>query len=703
MKVIKTTASIKDSTALYSLIRSVALYYKAILEEDEETARELIRACINCTVESKSILGKEGIGIPAGVANEFVKQLKMWADQRINWDNELHARRFDNVAEEYLLYLYTVILEMPDEDLNVRQSEILAHFEESEFILLRSMLGYALNMGSTYGRAVAIENNLTANAQLFPEDKAFYTKYIDSLTEDGYERPADYELNETSARNILEQNSITTIEGDDLLPTFEGLKDLATKNPEQYKQFELVRKFLRVQAYRAIVANLVYDNEGSPTPWNIVHRQVTTREQVYIPRDIFPNAEWTGLVEAQRTQSSSSYAISHKSPFGEELKQVPIGNVQMNPKYTKGSTEFVCRYVKPTSQGQSVVYAYTLGANKEKNLARFDQMRTILANVDKYRATWMKDLKRLSVALDKYGDQLVKHATAKNPASVKITAPTPPIWRQGILAMLCEIGYQSAPRTGEDGTSSLDKGTGKRITTYALSTLKLAHLKTEPVGAHPVLRAVSDEPLSMDDAVARTIVFMYRGKAAEPQQHTFTLTPSDGDTVSRKLLMTAMHGYINVLANAYKLDAQEHGHTKDEIMRTALFRIPNKRIGDNPDIESWVNVINKTINAYLKNTVKFPSTFKQFRKLKATKVFIDYMDSVKGELTEGTIEHHIRQGAGLAGDALGHAAGKSKAQGTMALQYYIDAMTILRYYEELGIDPSNGIGNLIKDNIQDTK
>lgn len=703
MKVIKTTASIKDSASLYSLIRSVALYYKAILEDDEETARNLVKACIACTIESKPILGKEGIGIPAGTANEFVKQLRMWADQRINWDNELHARRFDNVAEEYLLYLYTVILEMPDEELNERQSEILQHFDESEFILLRSMLGYALNMGSKYGRAVTIENTLTVNAQMFPEDKAFYSKYIDSLTEDGYERPADYEINETSARNILEQNNITTIEGDDLLPTFEGLKDLAKKNPEQFKQFEAIRKFLRVQAYRAIVANLVYDNSGVPTPWNTVHRQVTTRELVYIPRDIFPNNEWTGLVEAQRTSSSSSYAISHKSPFGEDLKQVPIGNVQMNPKYTKGSTEFVCRYIKPTSQGQSVVYAYTVGANKEKNLARFDQMRTILANVDKYRATWMKDLKRLSVALDKYGNQLVKHAVSKNPDTVKITAPTPQVWRQGILAMLCEIGYQSAPRTGEDGTSSLDKGTGKRITTYALSTLKLAHLKTEPVNAHPVLRALSDEPLSMDNAVARTIAFMYRGKAAEPQQHTFTLTPSDGDSVSRKLLMTALRGYINILANAYKIDVQEHGHTKEELMRTALFRIPNKRIGDNPDIESWVNVINKTINAYLKNTVKFPSTFKQFRKLKATKVFMDYMDSVKGELSAGNIEQHVRQGAGLSGDALGHAAGKSKAQGTMALQYYIDAMTILKYYEELGVDPSKGIGNLIKDNIQDTK
>lgn len=704
MKVIKTTSSVKDVDSLYSLIRSVALYYKAILEDDDAVARELVSACIKATVSAKAILGKDGVGMPAGVANDFVKQLKMWADNRINWDNDLHSRRFDNVAEEYLLYLYTIILESPEDELNPRQLELVKHFDDSEFILLRCMIGYALNMGSKYGRAITIENTLRANAQMFPEDRAYYTNYIDTLEEDGYEIPSDYELQTKKVRNILEQNGITTIAGDDLLPTFHGDAELAKKNPEQYKQYLECRKYLRYQAFRAIVANLVYDNAGTPTPWNTVYRQVTTREGVYIPHDIFPNSAWTGIVEAQRTQTSASYGIVHRSPFGEEMKQIPVGNVEMNAKYTKGSTEFVCRYVKPTSREQSMVYAYTVSGNKVKSLDRFDQMRKILENVDKYRGVWMKDLKKLSTALDKYGDQLIKNAMSKSTRKkTPPKAPTPIIWRQGILAMLCEIGYQAAPRTGEDGTSSLEKGTGKRITTYALSTLKMAHLKTNPVGAHPVERAVSEEALTMANAGATTVTFMYRGKAAEPQQHTFTDTPSDGDTTSRKILMTALRGYISVLASAYKDDVEEHGHTREDLMRTALFRIPNKRIGDNLDVDSWINVINKTINSYLKNTVKFPSTFKQFRKLKATKVFMDYMDSVKAELTVDNIESHVRYGAGMSGDALGHAAGKSKAHGTMALQYYIDAMTILKYYKEVGADPSKGIANLIKDNIQDAK
>ena len=702
MKIVKTktTASVKDLAALYALIRAVALYYKAILDEDDEQAKALIKDCLGALSGAKEVLGKNGIGIPVSIANDFAKQLKLWADGRINWDNKLQSRRFDNVAEEFLLYLYTVLIEMPEEEMNPRQLELIGHFEDAEFTVLNSMIGYALNMGAKYSRAITIENTLRFNAHLFTEDRAHYSEYIDTLEEDGYEKPADYEIYRTRAKNILAQNGIPTINDDELLPTFAGLEKLK-KNPEQFKQYEDARKFLRVQAHRAIVANLVYDNAGQPTPWNTVYRQVTTLEDVYIPRDIFPGSSWTGMTEAVRSQTSSSYAISHRTQFGEPMEQVPVGNVEMNPKYTKGSLEFVCRYVKPTTQGESQSWAYTKAANATKKVARFEQMRKILADVDKYRNTWMKDLKRLSTALDKYNAQILKNALATKP--VKVTAPTPDVWREGILAMLCEIGYQAAPRTGEDGTSSLEKGTGKRISTYALSTLKLGHLKTEPVGAHPAIRATSDEPLSMDDAHIRTVIFAYRGKAAEPQQHTFTDTPSDGDVTSRKILMTALRGYINTLALSYKFDNEEHHHTKDELLRTAMFRIPNKRIGDNPNPDSWINVINKTINTYLKNKVKFPSTFKQFRKLKATKVFMDYMDSVKAELTADNIESHVRIGAGMAGDALGHASSRNKAQGTMALQYYIDAMTILGYYSSLDATPSKSLNNLIKDNIQDSK
>jgi hypothetical protein len=342
-----------------------------------------------------------------------------------------------------------------------------------------------------------------------------------------------------------------------------------------------------------------------------------------------------------------------------------------------------------------------LAGTVKKNLERFDQMRNILTNLPTYRDRWMKDLKRLATGLDKYNTQLLKSATSK-----RAGRPTPPpasVWRLGILAMLCEIGYQAAPRTGEDGTSSVEKGTGKRINTHALSTLKFVHLKTDPITAHPVNRAVSDAPLSMDEVHIRAISFAYRGKAAEPQQHTFTDTPSDGDTVSRKLLMQVMREYLNFQAIVFKLDQAQDEKTREDLMRYALFRIPNSRSNNIEDSGAWIVVINKIINNYLKTNVKFPSTFKQFRKLKATKVFMDYMDSVKGELTAGTIEQHVRQGAGMAGDALGHAASKTKAQGTMALQYYIDAMTILKYYQELDISPSKSISNLIKDNIQDVK
>ena len=703
MKIIntKTTASIKDAEALYGVVRSVSLYYGAIINDDPDIACEMAGESALALVASKSILGKTGLGIPATIANSYVRNAKLWSKDRINWDNELQHSTFENAVEEYHLFLYTVLIEGGD-DLSESQKQAFDAFDSSERALLKSMLGYILNMGRTYSRALMVENTLKAIAQVFPENIKYFSGYIDTLEADGFEKPADYDIQSTAARNILEQNDIVTVEGDDLLPTHKGLEDLEKRNPEQYKQFQEIRKYLRYQAHRAIIGFLVYDSQCQPQAWDHTYKWVTTREGVYVPRDVFPNEGWKGIVEAQRTKDSSSYGISHKSAFGEDLNKVPVGNVEMNTSYEKGSVNFVCRYVKPNTKEQTINYIYTLAGTVKKNLERFDQMRNILTNLSTYRDRWLKDLKRLATGLDKYNAQLIKSATSKRGG--KPTPPTASVWRLGILAMLCEIGYQAAPRTGEDGTSSVEKGTGKRITTHALSTLKFMHLKIEPITAHPVNRALSDTPLTMDDTYIRSIGFAYRGKAAEPQQHTFTDTPSDGDSVSRKLLMQVMREYFNFQAIAFKLGQyDDEDRTREDLMRYALFRIPNSRSNNIEDSGAWIVVINKIINNYLKTNVKFPSTFKQFRKLKATKVFMDYMDSVKGELTAGTIEQHIRQGAGLAGDALGHAASKNKAQGTMALQYYIDAMTVLKYYQELDATPSKSIGNLIKDNIQDVK
>lgn len=702
MKIIgtKTTASIKDAEHLYGIVRAVSLYYGAVIEEDPDVACEMAGESALALVASKPILGKTGLGIPATIANAYVRNAKLWSKDRINWDNELQHATFENAVEEYHLFLYTVLVEGGD-DLSESQKHLFDLFDSAERALIKSMLGYILNMGRTYSRAIMVENTLKAIAQVFPENIKYFSDYIDTLEEDGFEKPADYDIQSTAARNILEQNDIVTVEGDDLLPTHNGLIELSKRNPEQYKQFQEIRKYLRYQAHRAIIGFLVYDSQCQPQVWDRTYKWVTTREGIYIPRDVFPNEGWKGLVEAQRTKDSSTYGIVHKSAFGEDLNKVPVGNVEMNASYEKGSVNFVCRYVKPNTKEQTINYIYTMAGTVKKNLDRFDQMRNILTNLDKYRGTWLKDLKRLATGLDKYNAQLIKTATSK-----RAGAPTPPsvsVWRLGILAMLCEIGYQAAPRTGEDGTSSVEKGTGKRITTHALSTLKFIHLKTDPMTAHPVNRAVSEQALSMDEAYIRSITFAYRGKAAEPQQHTFTDTPSDGDTTSRKLLMQVMREYLHFQAIAFKLGQMDDEKDRDDLMRYALFRIPNSRSNNVQDSSAWIVVINKIINNYLKSNVKFPSTFKQFRKLKATKVFMDYMDSVKGELTAGTIESHVRQGAGLAGDALGHAASKTKAQGTMALQYYIDAMTILKYYQELDISPSKSIGNLIKDNIQDVK
>lgn len=698
MKII-TTSSFKENEALGQLIKASALYVLTLQMEEDSLIDTGLEEILKSITASKSVLTRNGFGIPADVCNSLVRQLKLWLDGRIDWDVAAQEARFQAAITTFFLYLQEVLFDTEEEDLNKYQLQIRQQFDPDELVFMKAILGYILNLGRKYQSVRVVDAIIKTAKELFPDIKTLIFQQTSEETPD-YDTPADYESQVSTLKSILERNSIQTIPDPmmgGLLATYSGLEKLKQSNEGDYKQYLAIHKFLNAEAFKAIISDIVNDCEGIGQPWDAVHRRVTKYNQVYIPTSHYPDGNWTGIIEVIKTERGD-YGVLYRSPFGEPLKQQPVGNIEMNPSYTKGSTQFIARYVVPNSRSLTKNYIYTLEAVKTKNLDRFSETRNILDKVDSYRAKWMKDIKALSTALDSYQAKVQK---AKSDKVDSIKGPTSIQWRKGILATICEIGYQAAPRTGERGTSSIDKGSNSRVPTYALTTLTLKHLVVDPAELNPINWADTDKLMtSADYNKINSISFNYRGKAAEPQYHTFTDTVTDGDTNSRRILMRTLRSYVGQLATGYA----ESDMDKTVIAKQNIFKIPAARSSGLEPINDWIVVVNKHVNGYLKS-LGFPSTFtfKMFRKLKATKEFMDYMDSVKSQLTQDNIDNHVMHGASLAGRALGHAASKRKATGTMAMQYYIVSAIVLEYYQAINATPGKRIANLIKDNINDSK
>lgn len=690
------TSSVKTNEGLYNLMRIAGLYMLATCEEEPTKSIDALLAAMQ---KIKPII--KPMGIPATDANSFNRQIKFWQSGGLDWDNTSHSRRFETSTESFFLYLQEVFFDLDVEELTEDQKSLRSAFDEQELVALKGMLGYILALSRRYTTTKFVNDVLRACSQLFSEDRELYWKYTkeeDTIAEEGYEKPADYDEQIKQLTAILSRNGVPTCDGDPLLATFEGLKKFATSNPQDYERYGKIRTFLSREAFKAVIGNIVFDNMGQPQKWSTVYNQLSrSSTKVYIPHNKMPNDQWSGIIQVVKNAKGDD-CIQYLSPYGEPLKQSPCGNVIMNPKYTEGSTEFVAQYIIPSSQAMTKVYVYTQAATSAKNAIRFNQTRNVIQNLDMYRSKWMKDLKAFDTQMEKF------YAAILKPRS-KAKLPTPEQWKNGILAMICEIGYQAAPRTGEKGSSSLDSN-GTRTPTYALTTLKIGHLILDPVECHPARwgSKEDDGEYSYPSSRIKSVSFKYKGKAAEPQYHEFSsATPTtDGDVMAHKLLNQILTKYIANLARAYA-DMGTYALSETEIKRQQLFRIPNVRSNSEAPVNEWSIVLNRHVNEYLKKRIKFDGTFKMFRKLKATKEFMDYMDSVKGTMTAEDIDSHILHAAGLAGKALGHAAAKRKATGTMALQYYIEVNTILEYYKLLNVNPTKRVANLIKDNITDSK
>lgn len=701
MKSFTDTSSFKSNDALAQLIRSSALYVLVLQMEDENLIDTCLTEILKSLSESKPALTKLGVGIPVSVCNAYAQQLKKWLNGSIDWDIESHEVRFQNSVTNFFLYLQEVIFDTDLADLNKYQREVRESFDPDELVFMKAILGYVLNLGRKYQSVRVIDGIVKTTKILFPDVKTLIyqqesqdSPYYDSA-------PDDYQSKINILKGILERNKIETVADDlygGLLATYAGLEKLKSGSEADYKVYQDTHRYLNTETFKAIISDIVNDCEGEGQPWAALYRRIHTYQSLFISPAHYPNGSWTGIVEIIKTDRGE-YGIVYRSPFGEPLKQVPVGNIEMNPSYTKGSTNFVARYVLPNSRGLTKNYIYTLAAVKSKNQDRFSETRAILMSLDANRDKWIKDVRALAIALDSYAKKVDSAKTQKAKDAIK--PPSAVQWRKGMLAMICEIGYQAAPRTGERGTSSIDKGSNSRVPTYALTTLNLSHLVITPEEYNPLNWSQNSGKMTLTDALnIKSIAFKYRGKAAEPQFHMFSDVATDGDSTSRRLIMRILRDYIAQLSDAYS----KEGMDLATIKKQHIFKIPIVRGATLAPISAWTDILNRNVNGYLKS-LGFPSTFtfKMFRKLKATKEFMEYMDSVKSQLTADNIDQHVLHGAALAGKALGHAAAKQRATGTMAMQYYIVSAIVLDYYQAISATPGKRVANLIKDNINDAK
>lgn len=122
--------------------------------------------------------------------------------------------------------------------------------------------------------------------------------------------------------------------------------------------------------------------------------------------------------------------------FDEPLQGPPIGEVIMNPRYKRGSSEYVAKYKAPGAKTYQMLY--TKDANLQAQRDKFDRVNQTIELLEKARLKWIKDL--------------------KGPNSE--------------IAVMVELLYLTQGRIGAIGNQTEGKAT------YGLSTIQARHLKS---------------------------------------------------------------------------------------------------------------------------------------------------------------------------------------------------------------------------------
>ena len=709
-KVIKTKTKVVDTVLMQKYSDDILRYLGASwategvvgLDENDSIYQQICDFTVEAYAKAEEALGLNGIGLKKIEIAAFEKQQNLWHTGALDFDNARQLNAFNRCQALVLGEIRNVYLDYEDKYLtaNMRAMRDCLSPESLELIDYYSGLQLRLSNKKYYTKK-NIKILVSRLRKLIPELNTVLVganKPVQVINrEQEFELSHGYSDLLTQMDNLLvNYPNATRVQDHERTLDFAGESLVKKTNPTDYTLYTELTKRLKDEAIRSLHTNLAF-NEGEPMRV-LSLRSTMKSDGVYIPPNIMPSANFTGY--AIEVDTKGKFDVEYLSPFKEPLDKIPRGNVVMNPAYQEGSKIFVCTYIDPVSKVQSRNYIYTKAADTVKRSNRYEKILSLIDNVDEYRAKWLQDIKTFAIAAKTYiADNGGSLAALQTRVKIKETPPARiPIKtiRLGVLGLLCELGYQLAPRTGEKGNATMVDG--EKVYTYALSTLKLNHLESFPENFNPAYAARLKDQTGTKTLIkpsqVQKLILAYPGKDAQKQQHLISKQTLGGDA-DAKSTWDALTGYLMLLADQlYTQQVETLDQPLAKLLNQQLFKVPNANATTSP---LWVDADNKMLLAYLKNEIGFGGqTFKAFRKLKATKVFKEFMDNAKDNLTTDNIDKIIMLGAKQAGMALGHAAAKGTTSGDMALNYYIIPQMIKYYYELIGAEPSGKLKSVIE-------
>lgn len=358
----------------------------------------------------------------------------------------------------------------------------------------------------------------------------------------------------------------------------------------KYKGTDTLKKYNKLRAeMNAVPKNFVMNLvRSSGKPYLPVRKVYDELRQAGIKVHPVP-AEFSGMVDDQ---------LRYYTVEGKQLNGTPAGEVRMNPQYDPNQDNtYVCEAKAPMAKNFTRIYTidYKAGTTKQKfeKVAQFDKKAASL------RKKWLRQFKQDGVAT-----------------------------KDGILAMMCELVYQTSGRIG----STANKTDGQA--TYGLTTLLVEHYKKR----------------------GNDRIIEYKGKKAQTQKHKLSST-----NPNQRLLIEA-------------LDFLTEGKRRKD----RLITFGKRGISGN------------LINKYLKS-IGMPAgvTVHKFRTLKGTQMAKAVLDKSplltrKTKPTAAQTNKWLKSALERVAKELGHFS-NGKITVATAIANYIDPSILEEFYDNVGV------------------
>lgn len=236
--------------------------------------------------------------------------------------------------------------------------------------------------------------------------------YTSSLTGEGQRQ---------KALMTQRQNLVHRLIGLDLpqIPV-DKAKQAKSSNPEMYSKYLEVNRQINAISKEAI-KNISREN-GLLSATEIQDLSKKLGIDVKIPEGFVGKMDETGF-----------YTI-----YDERIDGTPVGQVLMNPKYKKGSSEYVLKYKAPGAQGFQTIY--TLEAKQRSIKTKFQKVQDSIGLISKARKLWHQDM------------------SSNDPDLIQ-------------LGVIMEIMYICPPRIGTSGNKTGDQET------FGLTTIKAKNIR----------------------------------------------------------------------------------------------------------------------------------------------------------------------------------------------------------------------------------